>query len=269
MEPNELELVPFKGGVIEALMHEGQPYVVVKRTCEDLGIDHDSQRKKLSSLAWAVAVMITATGPDGKRYEMFCVSLDTMLLWLAGINPNKVAAAARPALIAYQMECSKALRAHFFAPRTELVALHTALAQQTEGSARAWRRVGDLERQVAQITAGPLRPEQATWAKARMREIGELRWRVNDRLQPDQVYGRVQSDVRDFFRFTLAWDEFPCARLEELRLQLRRMHRRALKEAREVGFAGSDTWTQPPLPPCGVDEEEEDTEAVVPAGGAS
>lgn len=96
----------------------GEVWVSVKRVCEALGVDHDAQRVKLRAAAWAVTVLIAATGPDGKNYETFCVDLRRLPMWLATISPSRVAERARPKLVLFQNECAQALEAHFLGSRT-------------------------------------------------------------------------------------------------------------------------------------------------------
>ena len=130
--------------------------------------------------------------------------------------------------------------------------------EQSEGNARGWARVGELERQLKALSAGPVSPQQLEWMKERMREIASLHCRVRTRLSFEKAYARVQTDVRETMKFTLEWDEFAYGRFDDLRLRLKRMHKTALKEAREAGYDGSDTWTQPPFPGMGFDDDEGD-----------
>jgi hypothetical protein len=60
--------------------------VSVRRVCEALGIDPDSQRNKLKNCQWAVTAIITATARDGKNHETFCIDLESLPMWLAGIR---------------------------------------------------------------------------------------------------------------------------------------------------------------------------------------
>jgi hypothetical protein len=110
--------VSFDGDALQAVQHDdGRVYVVLKRACEALGIDDRSQREKLKEKPWAVGVLITSTGPDGKNYEAFCLDLDSLPMWLATIDAGRVAEHAREKLIRYQRECARALRDHFFGQR--------------------------------------------------------------------------------------------------------------------------------------------------------
>lgn len=109
--------VPFHGDVLEAVQGEGTLYVGIRRVCENLGIAVQSQLAKLHGAPWAVVTMIVTTGPDGKNYGTACIDLDSLPMWLATIQPSRVADHARPKLSAYQRECARALRDHFFGSR--------------------------------------------------------------------------------------------------------------------------------------------------------
>lgn len=101
--------VPFYGDEIEAV-HDGQDvWVSVKRMCENVEIAYQSQHEKLKNKAWAVV-----TGPDGKNYEMLMLHLDSVPMWLATVEPSRVREDIRPKLVAYQKECARVLRDHFF-----------------------------------------------------------------------------------------------------------------------------------------------------------
>ena len=82
-------------------------WVSLKRGCENLGLDVESQRKKLKGKPWAVAVQNTVTGPDGKQYAMTCIDLDTLPGWLFSIDARKVKEELREKLARYQREAAK------------------------------------------------------------------------------------------------------------------------------------------------------------------
>lgn len=150
MEPtNKLELVPFQGGAIEAVMHEGQPYVVLKRVCENLGIAEEPQQAKLKGMPWATTTIIVAVAADGRSREMLCMDLDTFLMWLATINPGKVAEEARPALVAYQCGAKRVLADHFLG-RTSGAAQVAALQAEMQ---RMKAEVAELGARSAQVPA--------------------------------------------------------------------------------------------------------------------
>jgi len=90
-------------------------FVPVKPICQAIGIDHDAQRqrikrhRKLSS----VAVTVTATGTDGKSYEMLALPLQYVYGWLFSIDLSMVAESALPTVEKYQDECYEVLYRHF------------------------------------------------------------------------------------------------------------------------------------------------------------
>jgi hypothetical protein len=92
----------------------GEPYVIIKPMCDAMNVDVDGQRRKLNQAEWAVTELISATGADGKQYQMFALHADCIPMWLATINTNKVAEHARPVLVAYQREAARALRDYFY-----------------------------------------------------------------------------------------------------------------------------------------------------------
>ena len=55
----ELVPVPFYGDTMLATQHQGRTYTSLKRVCENIGIDFDSQRKKLNGCKWACTAIIT------------------------------------------------------------------------------------------------------------------------------------------------------------------------------------------------------------------
>lgn len=94
---------------------DGEIFVPIKPVCEAIGIDVDAQRNKLNADTFfdSVTAIITATGADGKRYEMYCIRLRDVYGWLATINPGKVAPEAREAVTRYRRECYDVLYEHF------------------------------------------------------------------------------------------------------------------------------------------------------------
>ncbi len=105
--------VPFHGDTLQAVEQDGQVWVVVKRICEPLGLDYEGQRQRLVKQPWAVTCKIQVTAADSKNYETFCLALDSVPMWLATIQPNKVSVQTREALVRYQRECRDVLARHF------------------------------------------------------------------------------------------------------------------------------------------------------------
>lgn len=120
----ELVHVPVPGADdLLAIQAEGREWAALKPMCETLGIDFATQLRKLRSRSWAVVGQRPITAADGKTYQTAVVDADTIPMWLATIDENRVAEDARPKLIAYQREARQAL-ASYFNQRTSAPALN-------------------------------------------------------------------------------------------------------------------------------------------------
>lgn len=106
--------VQFQGDRIQATREGEQVWVVVKRVCEALGIEHSAQVTKLKTRLWATMSTIDTVGADGRSRAILCLDLDSLPMWLATIEVSRVRPEARDKLIAYQRECARVLRDHFF-----------------------------------------------------------------------------------------------------------------------------------------------------------
>jgi len=97
------------------VIENGEKLVPIKPICEALGVDVDSQRKKINDdeILGSVTVLSTATGADGKQYEMFCIPYKFIFGWLFTINPKNVKEAARETVINYKLACYNALYQNF------------------------------------------------------------------------------------------------------------------------------------------------------------
>lgn len=105
--------VDFYGDTLEAVERDGRVWVSLRRMCENLGVDVESQRRKLRDKSWATTVEITAVAEDGRQRAVTAVDLETIPLWLAGIDERKVKVEVRPKLSRYQRECARVLADHF------------------------------------------------------------------------------------------------------------------------------------------------------------
>lgn len=109
--------VPYRHG---DLLAAGEDYpdemdrpVPLRPFCERLGIDVATQTRRLRGVPWATQVMMTWVAADGRRRSMAALPLRALPMWLATINPRKVAPGAREVLEAYQCEAADVLRRHF------------------------------------------------------------------------------------------------------------------------------------------------------------
>ncbi len=111
-------LVPFHDDSLETIQTLDQKvWVVLRRCCEALGIDTDSQRKRLADKdrsPWACTVVMAVHDSSGRKQDAFLIDLDTVPMWLATIEVGRVKEEARPKLVRYQKECAQVLRDYFF-----------------------------------------------------------------------------------------------------------------------------------------------------------
>ncbi|MBP3956756.1 hypothetical protein J8F10_15900 [Gemmata sp. G18] len=69
---------------------DGKVWAAIKRCGENLGLDLETQRRKLKNKEWTVTGEMPATGPDGKQYTVSMIDLDALPMWLASIDARKV-----------------------------------------------------------------------------------------------------------------------------------------------------------------------------------
>lgn len=150
--PLDLVRVPFQGEHItvtsKTACAAGDQPIPLRPLCDRLGVDADTQARKLRGKPWATTVIITAVADDGKVREMVAIPLRAVPLWLATIHPGKVAPSARPMLEAFQAEACDVLYRHFLethAPAPPLGVLETQAIE-----------VGRLRGQVADLAAEAL-----------------------------------------------------------------------------------------------------------------
>jgi hypothetical protein len=109
----EITRVPFMAGHIQTVLVDEGPRVIVRPALEAMGLDADSQMKKLRRKSWATTAMTTVVAEDGKAREMATVDLDTWSMLLANIDEHRVSEAARPLVIEYQKKSARALREYW------------------------------------------------------------------------------------------------------------------------------------------------------------
>ena len=97
------------------IIQDPNKLVPIKPICEALGVDLESQRKKINSdgILHSTTVLSTAVGADGKEREMTCMPIKFIFGWLFTINPKNVNKDARENVIRYKLECYNALYNHF------------------------------------------------------------------------------------------------------------------------------------------------------------
>lgn len=112
---NDLTIARINNVDIVSAVENGETLVPIKPICSAMGIAFERQYTKLredESFSSVITLKVT-TGADGKQYEMVCLPLMYVYLWLGSINPKNVSDEARPAVCRYRIECAEALYDHF------------------------------------------------------------------------------------------------------------------------------------------------------------
>lgn len=105
--------MPFDGRVVEVITDaNNEHWVSVRSVCAAIGVDVETQRRKLQSDAKYRGGLIPAPSAGGEQIT-FCIHLDHLNGWLFSINSNRCADEVKPRLLAYQQECFKVLSNHF------------------------------------------------------------------------------------------------------------------------------------------------------------
>jgi P22_AR N-terminal domain len=110
----EIARVPFMDGFIDTVLIGDEPHVVIRPTLTSMGVDPDSQLKKLKRKSWGSTVVTTVQVPgDSQAREVAVVDLDTWSMLLANIDESRVSEVARPLVIEYQKKSARALREYW------------------------------------------------------------------------------------------------------------------------------------------------------------
>lgn len=112
---NELTIARINNVDVVSTVKNGETLVPIKPICTAIGIAFERQYTKLredESFKSVITLTVT-TGADGKQYEMVCLPLMYVYLWLGSINPKNVSDEARPAVCRYRIECVEALYSYF------------------------------------------------------------------------------------------------------------------------------------------------------------
>jgi prophage antirepressor-like protein len=92
---SNIEKFRFHGDELDVVRQGEDVFVSVRRVCEALGVDHASQWTKLKAKPWACIVLITTHDESGRNQEASCIHLDSLPMWLATIDTNRVAVGVR------------------------------------------------------------------------------------------------------------------------------------------------------------------------------
>ena len=99
----------------QVLMKAGVEMVAVSPICEAIGVEEYRQIQKLQSNPQFSCLHMSATGSDGKSYQMACLPLEEVAMWLCNISANRVKPEVREILIGFQRHCQMEL--HVLVPQ--------------------------------------------------------------------------------------------------------------------------------------------------------
>jgi hypothetical protein len=223
MSANAMTIVPFNGEAVEAIQRDGDVWIPLRRVCENLGVDIDSQRKRLSDAdrsPWATTVIMTVVAADGKNREAFCLHLDVVPMWLATIDVSRVRESVRPKLLAYQKECARVLRDHFFgkpAPASatafDAALIAQLLADNREMRARLESLAIDHARQLPTTRLGD-HHQEAMRCKALILKVAKLEGRLTKTGKTNfaHVHGRLIKNYHLPSYKLISWTEWDRVR---------------------------------------------------------
>lgn len=110
----EIARISLSAGSVETVMVDGLPHIVLKPAVEALGLDYSTQLAKLKTRSWASVGQSPMQMPgDDQVRSVTVVPVRTFLMLLATVNENRVKAAVRPTLVAFQNETADAIEAYW------------------------------------------------------------------------------------------------------------------------------------------------------------
>lgn len=141
--------VEFHGQRIETFWDGEDAWVSVKRICDNLGVDHATQSRKIkTNQAYSGRGCLITTPSNGGIQETYCLHLKALTLWLASIQPNRVKEEIRENLIRYQRECMDVLTDHFFGQRQQPLTAAEQLLQTAQVMVEHEQRISEVERRL-------------------------------------------------------------------------------------------------------------------------
>ncbi len=225
--------VPFYGDTLQACREGETVSVVIKRVCDALGIAQQAQLSKLKGKPWAVVTMSVATASDGKNYEVACLNLDALPMWLATIEPNRVSESARPKLVAYQTECARVLRDHFYgrAPQTtggmdaQIVARFEAMLAPVIAT------MGAMAKTIQDISGATITHQQWVRLRSEVKIVATLRSRANPNSKgASSEYRTIYNKLGSACAWTgsgRTWHGLPASKVADALATLAEMRRDA------------------------------------------
>lgn len=116
--PIPVQTIQFYNTEIQAVEIAGKIHLNLRRACESLGIDFSTQLQKLKQKDWATMVQNPTVGIGGVTRSTTLLSIDSLPMWLATLQPHRVKRDKREVLIKFQREAAHVLYAHFTGDKT-------------------------------------------------------------------------------------------------------------------------------------------------------
>ena len=108
------KIVKFNNQQVPVFIQGDKPYVLMKPICENIGLDWNSQKKRINRNAVLSKGKVMMTSPsNGGDQEYIALPLGMLNGWLMGVDANKVRPEIKDTLIKYQLECYDVLYQHF------------------------------------------------------------------------------------------------------------------------------------------------------------
>ena len=111
-DKQQLSVVKFYDDELLLVDVDGQPYVVMKRLVENMGLVWARQLQKIqddSRYEKTHIPMYMRLPNDPRTRKIFVLALEMLPTWLMSVNANNVGSSLRDKIIRYQRECSQAL----------------------------------------------------------------------------------------------------------------------------------------------------------------
>ena len=117
--------IGFNGMNLVGVSFEEKLYIIVKNFCEALGIDYNSQLKRIKRDEVLNHGLVKMTIPtNGGEQESNLLELDYVPLWLAGIKTNQCCEEVREFLLEFKLKVKDILSEAFFGKRELLLPGH-------------------------------------------------------------------------------------------------------------------------------------------------
>lgn len=113
--PHEvLHLIPLStGDEVPMVRIDDQPMVVIARAITAMGLDAETQMKRLRRQPWADLPYANLPAADGRNRRVVLASPSVFLMWLATVEVGKVTESKQAVLRAYQCETRDAIDSYW------------------------------------------------------------------------------------------------------------------------------------------------------------